>query len=97
MSSPECCYSWRILLSRQSIPNGCEQRLAVTRLSEEPFVLGLQELRKLVAASDQDHRQSRTPFADDTLQLESVHAGHADIRDQTIDLRQRAAVEQLLG
>src|SRR5262249_28459417 len=52
---------------------------------------------ELVAACDQEYRQVGTSLAHQALQIEAVHAGHTNVRDQAIDIWQSIAIEQGLG
>ena len=84
----------------QSIADGLEQFLPVERLLEHTAVTWPVERRavqQVGATGDQDHWQAGAPGLNRSGEFKTVYDGHADVRDQTLNLLNPATVQQRPG
>jgi hypothetical protein len=81
----------------QSIADGLEQFLPVERLLEHTAVtwpIERRAMQQVGATGDQDHWQPGPPGLNGSGEFETVHDGHADVRDQALNLLNPATLQQ---
>jgi hypothetical protein len=82
----------------QSIADGLEKFLSVERLLEHTAVtwpIERRAMQQVGATGDQDHRQPGPPGLSRSGEFKTVDDGHADVRDQALNLLKRATLQQL--
>ena len=81
----------------QSIADGLEKLLSVEGLLEHTAVTWPIERRAMQpvgATGDQNHWQPRPPGLNRSGEFKPVHDGHADVRDEALNLLNPAALQQ---
>src|SRR5215208_3124023 len=72
----------------QRVADGGEQFRPAEGLGEDPRIAATEErqsFQRLGVPGDEDRRQPRTRFMDQSKQLEAIHARHIDVRDHARD------------
>ena len=81
----------------QSIADGLEKFLPVERLLKHTAVtwpIERRAMQQVGATGDQDHWQPGPPVLNRSGEFKTVHDGHADVRDEALNLLNPATLQQ---